>query len=262
MSSRSKIEVIIPLASRRVVKDWPQTCRLLQSTLTSVLALPHEFASVSLIGHEQPEDLPLGGRCRWTSVDWEPPRQDDIVGKMNDKGLKVRLGVQKAFERGVPWVMFMDADDLVSNRLSAMCDLENHDAICFENGYRWEVGADCLQRLPHFHQVCGTSWVIRVTPSLFPVWLSGGTHRICDQGHSQLYAALVKENARIQTIIAPMAIYCVGHVNNTSNHELQSSSKGPGFLPLVKKTKECAKRILRRKPLTTDLRNEFSIPFP
>lgn len=256
MSSSAQIEMIIPLASRLVSKDWPETCRMLQHTLASILALPRDFASVSIVGHEFPANLPTVDRCRWIAVNWDPPKREDIPGKLNDKGCKVRLGVQEAYARGAKWVMFADADDLISNRLSDLCDFENHDAICFQNGYSWEVGSDWLQALPKFHLVCGTSWIMRASPRFFPIWLGRGNHRVCDLSHNRRHEALTKEGARIQTIQAPMAIYCVGHTTNTGHGEFCGKILGPSMLhPL-----QLAKRIIRRKRLTAALRSEFLIP--
>jgi hypothetical protein len=256
MSSPAKIEVIIPLASRRVAKDWPQMCRMLQGTLTSVLALPREFVIVSIFGHERPENLPLGDRCRWTTVDWNPPQQEDIPAKLNDKGSKLWQGVREAFKRGSKWVMFLDADDLVSNRLPGLCDLENHDAICFENGFSWETGSRWLQRVPNFHRVCGSSWIMRLEPSFFPMWLGPGTHRVCDLAHNERHAALVKDRARIQSIHDPVAVYCVGHLTATGFGEALGRKFGTSLLH----PRALAKQILRRKRLTANLKNEFAIP--
>jgi hypothetical protein len=228
---------------------------MLWGTLISVLALPKEFASVSIIGHERPENLPLGDRCTWTAVDWDPPQRDDTPGKLNDKGIKIRQGVQDAFARGVKWVMFVDADDLISNRLPVLCDLESHDAVCFENGYSWEAGTDWLQRVPSFHRVCGSSWIMRLSPALFPMWLGVGNHRVCDLAHNERQHALIKENARIQTILAPMAIYCVGHMTATGFGELLGHKFGTPFSIRLQ-----LRRIIRQKCLTAALRKEFSIP--
>ena len=84
MSSKAKIEAIIPFAFRQVAKDWSQMCQMLQSTLSSVLAMSD--VSVSKLGHERPENLVLGNRCRWTTVNWNAPNPDDVMEKMNDKG--------------------------------------------------------------------------------------------------------------------------------------------------------------------------------
>ena len=256
MSSNAQIEVVIPLASRQVARDWPQMCRMLQGTLTSLLALPKDFVSVSILGHECPENLPLGDRCWWTTVDWSPPNRDDIKGKLNDKGIKVRQGVREAFARGSRWVMFVDADDLISTRLPNLCDLEKHDAIYFKNGYSWEVGTSWLQRVPSFHLVCGTSWIMRLSPRFFPMWLGPGTHRVCDLSHSERHSALIKDNARIQAISASMAIYCVGHRANTGHGEFLGRKFGSAFLHPLK----FGKRFIRRKRLSAAMRKEFSIP--
>ena len=173
--------------------------------------------------------------------------------------MKVRKGVQEAFKRGSEWVMFVDADDLVSARLAEFCDLQNHDAICFGNGYSWEIGSNFLLRIPLFHQVCGTSWLCRLSPRFFPIWLGKGQYRICDQSHSTRLAALVKDHARIQTIEDPMAIYRVGHLSNTGHGKFLGTNFANLSHPL-NLARQLAKRIIRGKRLTVSLRQEFSLP--
>lgn len=260
MASNSKIEVIIPFASRLVARDWQQMCRMLQTTLDSALALPTNIVSVSILGHEPPESIFLNDRCRWTSVKWPPPSRDDVPGKLNDKGVKLRQGVQDAFARKAKWVMFLDADDLLSNRLPDFCDLENHDAICFDNGFSWVVGTKWLQRIPEFHRVCGTSWIMRLDPRLFPMWLGPGNNRVCDLAHNERYAALNKENARIQVIRDPMAIYRIGHLSATGFGELLGRKSARYFLHPFTSVKHIVKYIVRRERLTSALREEFCIP--
>ena len=79
-----KIEAIIPFASMKVARDWPYMCEMLRSAIRSVLAMPDEFIFVSFLGHEHPDKLPLGSRCIWTTVEWDPPHGDDVPGKLNE----------------------------------------------------------------------------------------------------------------------------------------------------------------------------------
>ena len=61
-----------------------------------------------------------------------------------DCGLKRMYGVRDSFARGRQWVLFMDADDLISSRLHRMADLEHHDAVVFGMGYSWIMGSACF----------------------------------------------------------------------------------------------------------------------
>jgi len=255
----SKIEAIVPLASSRVSKNWQQTCRMLESTMRTLLALPPDFLSISVVGHERPPGLPESNRCRWTSVDWAPPDPQDTAAKVQDKGLKVQFGVRDAYRREGSWVMVVDADDLVSSRLPEFCDFTNHDAICFVNGYKWEVGSRWLEHVPDFHRVCGTSWIMKLVPEFFPVWLGPGTARICDQSHSKVHEALVSIGAKIQQIRTPLSIYCVNSGANTG-HGARPEQAG---LKIVERTARAlrisARQILRSRRLTPKLLQEFSL---
>ena len=254
----SKIEAIVPLASSRVSKNWQQTCRMLESTMRSLLALPQDFISISVIGHERPLNLPESERCRWISVDWAPPNPDSAA-KVQDKGLKVQLGVRDAYSREGSWVMVVDADDLVSSRLPEFCDFTNHDAICFINGYKWEVGSRWLERVPDFHRVCGTSWIMKLAPEYFPVWLGSGSMRICDQSHDAVHDGLVSIGAKIQQIPTPLSIYCVNSGANTGHGAGQGRAGSLIMERAAWRLRRSVRRILRCRRLTPKLQHEFSV---
>lgn len=255
MIKKPKVLVVIPFAAKRTVSDWDSSCRLLERTIHSLLALPPEFASVSVIGHDYPENITFGDRCEWIAIADTPPSKLDSTAKMSDKGAKVLMGVRKAYTDGHEWVMFVDADDLINRDLPLYCELDKYDAVCFENGYSWNEKSQLLLKIPKFHQICGTSWIMRLTPQMFPNWLGDGGNRVCDIAHNSRFETLTKINARIKRIKTPMAMYSVGQKSAMGFSEMM----GLSFTPKISNIKNLAKLILQYRPLTRKIRESFGL---
>lgn len=255
MVNQSKVKVIVPFAAKSTVSDWETSCRLLKRTINSVLALPAEFASVSVIGHEFPGNITFGDRCEWVTIGRTPPNKLDSNAKKSDKGAKLVLGVKKAYTDGHEWVMFVDADDLINRDLPLYCDFDQYDAVCFENGYSWNDKSQLLLKIPHFHRVCGTSWIMRLTPQMFPIWLGEGGDRLCDIAHNSRFEMLTKNNARVQKIKTPMALYSVGQESAMGFSEMM----GLTLTPNIRNIKNLAKLLFFYRPLTRKVRESFGL---
>lgn len=111
---------IVSMRARALSKDWALHTRLLQCTLNSILAQTHPAFDVVVVCHDVP-DIPQArhSAVHTLSVDFPPPQRtnDDMCA---DKVLKISRGVEWAMARGSEYVMFVDADDLVSRRLSEL----------------------------------------------------------------------------------------------------------------------------------------------
>lgn len=207
--TESPVCAVIPLAAKSVVADWTRTCGLLEQTLRSVLAMPADFLSVLVIGHDEPAGMiPWQGRVRFVRVEFDPPdHEGGSRARIADKGKKLRIGVIEAKRDGATWVMPVDADDLLSCRLPRLCNLDACDAVCFGSGYLWRDDSQWVRRLGNFHRVCGTSWIMRLNATLFPAWLGNEDRRVCDASHADRFANLKSIGANLQVLRTPVAIY-------------------------------------------------------
>src|SRR5207253_3777860 len=86
-----------------------------------------------------------------------------------DKGIKTVEAFDAARELSPEYVMIVDADDLISNRLvSYVYQRPNFDAFCLKTGYEWREGSSHFSLRPSFNQVCSTAFVWRFNERLFP----------------------------------------------------------------------------------------------
>lgn len=247
------INAVISFISKRASRDWERDSRILHDTLRSLLALPSDYLDITLVGHEKPDFWDMN-RLQWLQATHEPPSPEDRDAKLGDGAVKKMAGIQHAHRSGYEWVMMMDADDLVSNRLPFCTNLKDHDVIVLKNGYGWRSGTRWLEVIPHFHRICGSCSLVRCTPEFFPCWLGGTERRIGDANHNEVLDLAIQAGARIQMLNEPLMIYRLGDHNHYWR-KLTASE----FLSKRAAARLC-KRLIRSRRLTEALRNEFLIP--
>lgn len=253
-----KIEIIMPLISKGLSHNWLETSKRLSDTLCSVFQLNGSVVSVSVVGHDIPCGITFDDRCRWIPVSFDPPSAGSLAEKMNDKGLKTRKGVRHASKNSLAdWVMFMDADDFISRDLLNEIDFDKHDAICLARGYSWRFADTRLEMISDFHRRCGTSWLMRLEPRLFPMWLGEGGDRVCDQAHNSRLSGLHRIAAKVQMVKKPSVVYLTGHGGNS----VAIARAGPARLQMgcVAALKGVRSRF-RSRLITPSLRDEFALP--
>lgn len=256
---KKRLQIIVPLMAKASSKNWAKTCSLLRYSLDSAAKIDRASVSLLVVGHDRPERVTFENGCEWLQADFEPPTGDDIANKMADKGLKTRMGVQHTHQQGkAGWVMFMDADDFISNRLLRIADLQNYDAVCLSRGYCWHAGTGRLELVRGFHLKCGTSWIMQLTAANFPFWLGPASgKRVCDQSHTDRLTALQDAGARVQMLREPCAIYVSGHGANSYAGQVPQGHAPRDFL---NRAYRLLKFVARRKRMTAGLRAEFSLP--
>jgi hypothetical protein len=257
-----KLSFVVPLASKAASGNWSRSCQLLEMGLRSFLALPLENTEIFVVGHDVPSQCGLidHQRVKFVTADCSGPdlnlKADDLIrAKAEDKGKKVELGTKMAHASGSEWVMFCDADDLVSNKLPQNCNFESTDAIVLGIGWQWSFGASNMVRRANFDRICGTSALMRLTKKNFPMWIGGSCYRVAEQGHNVRVNALKEAGAVVQMLRRPLAVYTV---NNGSNY-YYDPQEGVND-PIVRRILRFAKRRINTYRLTESLRDEFAIP--
>lgn len=164
--SDGSLTFAIPVRDPKGVGDWAMAKRLISVTITSLLAqhgptptvvlgvtpgtdLPSLPPEVMVVDVDLPyAALPAGeGPARWVAI-------------RTDKGL--RLAHALAAVRPQGHVMVVDYDDLVSTRLTSLVADQPDAAGWFvDSGYLWDGGPLASVWPKNFHELCGTSLIIR-----------------------------------------------------------------------------------------------------
>lgn len=224
-------------------------------------------------------------------VDFPPPERnnDDMC---LDKILKLSHGVRWAQEQGASHVMFVDADDLVSNRLSAFVDSHrNGNGWYFDRGYKYFYGDRWLAKQQPHYLICGTGMIARADVLPFSDEPAATLHdRWGDAARNKLRTHPDFQRETINILAAQgMAGYCssmerwgyplsplpfrgavyILHDDSTSEvaggdgfQRATNFAGRPAWREALSQVKRGAQWLRAAQPLTPALRREFTIPRP
>jgi len=161
---------IIPLRSEKVSSDWTKVCRLLNRTLTSICNQSNTEFMVFVACHEFPKtDYEEDKRVQFLKVNFSSPvlknESNDRWIKEADKGKKINFAINKAISQGVSYVMIVDSDDCISNKICDFVHKNSDESILgwySKKGYIYPEGKSySYLNVKNFHTLCGSSVIIK-----------------------------------------------------------------------------------------------------
>lgn len=146
----------IPLRSRAVSRSWAGVTFRFKNTLRSLLNQRHHDFRIAVACHDIP-DLPELSDSRVHIIQANYPAPIYVAEYMVDKTRKRELIGQHLRELGGGYLMYVDDDDLVSNRVVEFVRSRpvSHGYI-IKRGYEYRSKEKRLQIAPRFHRVSGT----------------------------------------------------------------------------------------------------------
>ncbi len=161
---------IVPFRSKTVSSDWPAVTWLLNRTLISICNQTNTNFKVFVACHEIPEiKFTKDTRVEFLQVDFPPPilknEASDVWLKETDKGKKIKFAVDYAKSKGASYVMTVDSDDCISNRI---CDFVSKNAKVsiagwyVKKGYLYPEGKRYTYlNLKNFNTLCGSCVIMK-----------------------------------------------------------------------------------------------------
>jgi glycosyltransferase involved in cell wall biosynthesis len=169
---------VVPLKSGNVSDDFTKVCSLLKRTLASICNQTCGEFRVLIVCHDQPDGIAEHPKVEYVTVPFAPPPPSvkELPSKERlsvlhaDKGRKLIRGLEVARNEGSDYVMFVDADDLVSRRIAELCACVGHENGWFiDKGYRMdETSPWIVYRRSRFNLECGSSYILRTSKAPFP----------------------------------------------------------------------------------------------
>jgi len=287
------LAIVTAFRSRRLAKDWDYHVWLLQRTLDSMLAQTNDAFVVAVVCHEIPTILHLENpRVHFLPVDFPPPQRDND-DMCADKVLKLSVGAEWAISKGCDYVMYTDADDLVSRRISEFVAVHGgangwYTPSEFFHAYdsRWLV--------KHFQPPMKSGPVVIVKSNLLKfatvpftdIWLElileagerkyaellagrrRRTNTLAAVGHT-LYQRLMKAQGYPLEPLPFPGYVVINHADSTSQVSgglgsaiLEKSAAPRTLRSRLNRLKRIGLRLPSVRPLTHAVRSEFTIPAP
>ncbi len=247
----------IPLVPKANATDWTQVCTLLDQTLRSIANQTNKSFRVVLAAQDKPDLAPdLGFDVVHVVPRWKV--EGDIKSKWRDKRWKRTLLLRTVRELGGGYVMMLDADDLVSNRLVdyVLTDRDPNGYI-IETGYAYDWKANLIAPIPGvwengFDSVCGSCSVIKFAlEDLPPLRRDNKANYLAKRlkQHSQWKNVMRDAGRPLKVLPFPGVVYTLNHNNNL--HYLVSPNRQATVPTKIKSL---------HIPLSIEMIKEFSLP--
>lgn len=264
---------VIPFKSKAKSRNWELDCSLLTRTLRSVLNQTSRHFKCYIVYSDLPPDPLQHEQIQWVQFPFPFFNREDIVDaeKYNafgkdkkswehlpfffDQGKKSLYGATKAKEDGCRYIMMLDADDLIWNRLVAY--VNEHDpadnvGFYVNKGYLYAENTRWLIKVPEqMHMMCGSVNIVR-EDTIPEIDFSIPTYANYDffAAHSYVRTRLQFSHGKV---MKPLPFYSLIYVFHSSN-ELASKAD------LRKLTlRNLAKRVVRGKLVTPSVKKEFGL---
>lgn len=165
---QSKFFFGVPLRARATARNWERVVALFQMCLRSVLNQQDGDFTVLVACHDTP-DIPEIADPRVRILTCEAPVPTDFNQQMVDKGRKNRMIRAAMRETGGGYLMMLDADDFVSNKLVGFVHTDrNPNGYLIDNGYEYDFSTKRVRMAPRFNRVCGSSGIFHFAAEDLP----------------------------------------------------------------------------------------------
>jgi len=257
---------ITSLRAPQASANWPRVCELFERTAASVFAQTESNFRLIVAGHAPPIlRRQFDARLEFIAADLPVP-ENTYFARDLDKRNQLILALRRARALGAAYVMSLDADDLVSDRLVGfVLRHPGADGWCVVRGYKHEYGRAWVEPIAGFNQVCGSCNILASRWFSFPgdIAREREVERLWfEQGHAAFRHLFDARGARIQAIPFAATTY-VAHdgerMQNLDPDHLRPPPARRWLRRLAGKTALAALTAVRRRPLTAKIRNEFTI---
>lgn len=252
---------IIPLKSAQLSSSWERVCQLLERTVKSACNQTSPNFKVLIVCHEKPELSLVDPRVSYLSVDL--PLPSDYEGKEKDKMSKMLIGMREAFSLNPSHIMFVDADDCVSNRLVEFVDQNiNKNGWFIGKGYEYREDIQQLKyRRKGLHLRTNSSHIIRVDllePAL-TIKLDDVKRENFILNHRDTANILKSRGTPLEELPFPGMVYITDNGENMwwSQDQISEWSKDYSWKDRLKVYVGKAYQKLITRPLTPAIQDEF-----
>lgn len=245
----------IPLRSKKTSNNWSNVERLFNRTLNSILKQKDNEFKVFIACHDIPNtELQKDSRVKFIKVTYPVPQNTEE--QMIDKYYKKRFLMQEVYKNGGGEVMFVDADDIISNNISKYINdnkEKNVDLWIINKGYEYYEDKKMIKKCPKFYNVCGSCAILNLKTNELPekVEFEGyirNNKYIFDYGHTKWNEIIRSRSGSIKNIPFRAVMYTI---NTGENHSQLTNNIG--------NKRKIIRCLTRFRKLDIRKREEFSI---
>ena len=236
---------IVPLRSRQSSLNWDKVVEDFNLTLKSILNQIDPNFRVIVACTDVP-DHPADERLEIIEV---PVNYQGIEGAMRDKWDKIRAMCVRVRTQGGGYIMPVDADDLISNRVSALVNqAKSKVGYIAHTGYEYDDKLKRIRLMPKFYNLCGTCCVMYCAVDELPESTEDKGNYPILTGHTRWKSEFEKKNTPLQRFPFKPVVY---RINTGENDSIRANNIG--F------KRKVIRFVWRGRPVSRKIREEFSL---
>jgi len=274
---------IVPVISREISDNWDLVLGNLRKTLASIKNQTISNWRVLIVSQTKPDVEYIEDKIIYIHADFKPaakPPENIKLSAMKrsvcrrandlDRVRKIRVAAATLHEYRTDFVMLLEADDLVSNRLCEFV-MENKEANgwSIQEGYTWDGRSGYMFQTNRFNAISGSSWIVKVfyemLPKDMPLDVDPSTLTLVpsgcpflDNGHRKMRDGMAQAGKPMQTLPFRGAIYHWMHgVNLSDKYIIEDESLS--LSGKMRQWRSNLKNMKNRVYLTESLESEFAI---
>lgn len=260
---------VIPVRHPGSVKDWDALQDYLRQTLDSIAAQTSPCWECVVVANADASLPAMPPHCQVVTVNLPLPEMPDRNTQLeayydavrHDKGLRIHAGLAGVDDSS--HVMVVDFDDFVHRGLAEF--VAAHRQVTgwnIDKGYVWDGGAWCFAQ-SQFHQMCGTSHIIR-RDLLGSFLLEDGQVDINAikrrlGSHIFIHHDLAAQGNSLLDLPFSGAVYRIGNPQSTSGSGQLRALMTPRRDLLIR-PRRFMRNMLRYRRVNSNLRRDFTLP--
>jgi len=262
------IGFVVPIKPKAVSKNWDYDNLLLERTVKSICAQTDQDFKLIIVYNDQPKinfshpnlinihyPFPPVAANEIEDLDYVLKYyKKEYAEKMLDKGKKIYYGCKIAIEAGCNYLMGIDSDDLISNKLAEFVNKyakSNKPGWRIKKGFIYEENARLLVKKLDIQNINGSTHIIRKDLVTIPDFSSNlfWNYNLFE-AHGYTYDRIKDFHNELLEDYPFFGMIYIVHKNNYSN-----------ILKLTQKIslKNIVKKILRGKFLSNSIRKEYHL---
>jgi hypothetical protein len=265
----NKIAFIVPFRAKETSKNWTLHSNLLSRTLNSILAQTSNNFIIYVVYTDLPEALLENDGIIYLKLPFDKINLADIKFHKNlsnrhkffvmDHGRRVMFGVKEAKANGAHFVMSVDADDLISNKIAAFIsdqNCENPGWYCSKGYVFIENKGWLYKQNKNMNLINGSTHIINTKYITIPNFISKPFF-IHDYNLFSAHGWLKdRMKTAMNLTLNKLPFYGVFYSRNSGSHSKESDNGNDTYI--CTGLKKWVKLLLRSKKMNKHIVSEFS----
>lgn len=259
------IGFVVPFRPKQNSKNWENDSHLLHLTLKSICNQSSSDFKVYVIYHDLPEDIYNHQNLTYVEFPYKFCELDDLTGKSHqqtidkvmsvnafDQGKKALYGAHFAIKEDCEYIMSVDSDDLISNKIAAYVNSQPKcDGWYIDKGYIYlEQKKLLMRKSSKMNSINGSTNIIHAQNIPY---VDFNSRQVDLFSFFAAHGYLLERLKNLGKVLKPLPFYGVIYVSHISNWSQVNNSFDGNSL------KKILLKFIRYQPKYSHIKRTFNL---